>query len=835
MNKGNVIRASIVLVIFLVILGAAYGCSLIKSGGAEALVSDGDSVYLTVDGQTVTKAELWEAMKKVDGLDYLVDYLDSTILADYIAEVTQEEIDEAVLYLTYSTTSEDVIAEIQARPETNQEYLDSFNQTLVVLGYDPTNADDLRAYVELDIAKTNMAKDIILDSVDGDDYYISDATYKTSYDATTLGDVSALEVRFSNAVELKEVFNKFNLVLNFQTGIGEYVGTVPIADVANDEFTTENTVKLTDEQVFEKFVMLYNYMNPWQEAIPVDVAMSELSTLYPDVALYNYDEMTKDRSTTDPNVALANYIFNSLDDTGVDAVKFSYSAQAFSSSLSLVYKISSESVTAFEDLTAAELAEFKDEYLDAAITEDAIISMMETKRAASDIEIFDYYLKMEYEFSYGVSYDNKGSETVVATIGNTEITSEDLYSYMEERLGAFYGIQLTKTKVLLASDTYTELYGDDYDYMSNNSDEMTAHRAELRAMKAYFSSDSYASYGFSSSVYTWEEFLFLAFNSTSESEVLENLYIIGNLQPAFVYPTINYDSFSDYVQAQYDDYFSLNVTHLLMYVDFDKDFSPDSFDDFRDTFTPAELEEYSTLKVAFQNLVYSRIDEGMTYEEIVTEFKTGLIDDPQNAWAEFKAYGFAIMQEDLSESASLTAASTTNYDDAFVTSLKRVYDVYSRPENSDAAEYLDTQLTVTDFGIHLLLATPGTDFEQPTATYELTAENTADYTAGYDNAGDVPTEAQILNYLAIKFAETTETATDVILPGSVYTALEAYVSDIYDAYFTQTGASIATANYMLANNVTFGPASTQDASNVEDIRDVLYIVNFPDGFLAPTE
>ncbi|MBU1020346.1 MAG: hypothetical protein KJ847_03960 [Firmicutes bacterium] len=835
MNKGIIIRASIVMGIFLVILGAAYGCSLVKSDGKQATVSNGDSVYLTLDDMTITKAELWDVMKGVDGLDYLIDYVDAKILADYIAGITQDEIDKEVLYLTYLTESEDVIAEIQADPEIDQEYLDSFDQNLIILGYDPTNADDIRAFVELSIAKTKMAKEMVAAAVDGETNYISEEKYKDSYDKNTRGDVCALEVRFSNAAEVKAIFNNFNLVLNFDTGIGGYTGTVPIEDVANDEFTTENTVKLTAEQAFSKYVMLYNYMNPWADQLPTDITMEDYCANYADIAVYNYEEMTKDRSTGDPNIALAKYLFDTLDETATDAVRFSYSTQAFSTSLSMAFKVSAEEVTPYEDLSSEDLAAFKDDYLDTYVTDAIITSILETKREEAGLEIFDHYLKLKYEFNNGITFDGKGSETIVAKLGTTEITADELYSYMEARLGAFYSIELVKAKVLLASDTYTELYGNDYDYLTNDSDEMIAHREELRTMKTYFSSNSYASYGFPSSAYTWEEFLYLAFSAKTESDVIEQLFILGNLQPDFVYPTISYNSFADYVQTQIEEYFSLNVNHLLLYVDFNKDFEPDSFDELRAAFTVDELAEYTALKVAYQNLVYAKIEEGKTFAQIVTEFKTGLIDDPENEWAEFKAYGFLIMNENLSASDSLTAANTTSYDDAFVVSLKRIYDLYTRPENKDADDYLDTQLTISDFGVHLILATPGSGFDQPSAEFELTTENSADYTAGYDNVSNVPSLAQINLYLEIKFAAAKEVQTDVILPDSVYKAVDAYVSTIYTAYFTQTGISIAVANYMLDNNASFGPAATQQVSNLEDIIAVLYAVNFPEGFVVPTE
>ncbi len=151
------------------------------------------------------------------------------------------------------------------------------------------------------------------------------------------------------------------------------------------------------------------------------------------------------------------------------------------------------------------------------------------------------------------------------------------------------------------------------------------------------------------------------------------------------------------------------------------------------------------------------------------------MNDIDNEWAEFKQYGFRIMTENLSVESSLNNINSEGFDDAFEASLKRVYDAYViEKENSieDITEYLDTQVTVTSFGIHLILATEGTGFEQPSAAYDPLDDPDVVYSDGSENASDVPNEAQVLLYNEIKYAAMGGPVSSELLPSTVYQAID---------------------------------------------------------------
>ncbi len=146
---------------------------------------------------------------------------------------------------------------------------------------------------------------------------------------------------------------------------------------------------------------------------------------------------------------------------------------------------------------------------------------------------------------------------------------------------------------------------------------------------------------------------------------------------------------------------------------------------------------------------------------------------------------------------------------------------------------MDTQITESAFGIHLILATEGSGFEQFSAAYDpLDGTVDGEYTVGSENDSDIPNEQQVLIYNSIRFATIGGDFTLDLLPPDVYQSVNIYYGSIFDAYFTQTGFSIVTLNNMFDNNTTFTVDNTAHLDALQNILDVLYIINFPEGFVV---
>ena len=826
MNKGIIIRASLIFSSFLIIILVAVGCELFDGEAVEAQISNPDGVYVSVDGLDITNEELWDVMKNVDGLEYLFDYVEEYLLADYIEDLTQEEIDAEIRLLTYLTKDEEVIADIMDNEELHQDYLDAFRQNVAVLGYDVDDQESLNEFVGLSIAKRNYVKELLMNETDAESrYYIQPSAFETFYRANNKGNVCSLDIRFQNTQELDQVLRSMNYIINFQSDIGLYTGTGDASEMSKADFTEDNTRVLTDEEVWEMYVKVYNYMNPYKTQLSETITKEDFCANHADIAVKNFDELTEFKADQDPNVILAQYIFDELD-LEDDKLDYTFTDnEVIGDFVVMSFKLTQDDVTAWEDLDAAAQNEVKAELFEQAATDQLIAAAMEELYEENGLEIFDPQLQLKYEFQAGITYDNKGSETLVAKLNDKDITADDLFEYMEGRIGVFYTLEVAKIKVLVNSDAYTEMYGDSHDYINNKSDKMVEHRDSLREMKSIFSSNGYSSYGYSSSAMTWEEFIYLAFGVESEADLIEAMFVVNELQFDFKFDQVKYASAVAYMQDKIDRYFSLNVSHLLIYVDMDNDFTPDDFSDFYDGLDAAEKVEFDALKVAFENTVKVKL-ETMTLEEVVSEYTATLMTDTDSDWYEFKNYGFFIMTENLGEIDHFTSESL---DEDFAASLKRIYNDYQN--DKDELQWIDDQITMSDFGIHFITATKGQNFDMKSAEFEFTTENQDDYSVGSDNDSDLPSAAQVQLWLDIKDADAKgEPTDDILLPGTVKAAIDYYYGPVYNAYMSQTAFSINMGQYLLDNNVTYTNDNVANVTELTELVEVFEEVNFPELF-----
>lgn len=838
MNKKILIQAGVILGIFLTIILAAVGCSKVNPEPTVASISNGDDAYLTLEGGiTVTNDEIFETMMNVEGLDYLLDYVEEIILAEYFETITQDDIDKELLLLVFGTDDEEILAELESVEGLYDDYLEVFYNNLEILGYDTTDPADVAVFLKANIAKKNLTRAKIDEEIYGGSYYIYETEVETYYETTVKNDVCALTIMFSNVNEAEAVFANFNLVLNFNTGLGLYTedATVPFEDVSSEEFVAgENTIQLTDEEVFPHYVEIYNYMNPYAEQLPSDITEAELCADYSDISLFNYSDMTTGLKIGSTSSYYADYLFNTLDLTNEEITRFSYAPKAFGTSQMFTFKISEEPVTLFADLSDEDKAMYRAEFIETVLGDDLVSYAVDEIRNDSDFDIVDPYLQLAYYSQTGIELSGEGSDTIVATLGDLEITADDLFEYMVSRAGTFYSLEIAKVEMLLESDQFIEIYGEDPNYLSSNAGDLVAIRENLLTIKSNFGDNLYADSGFPNTIYSWSDVLYLGFGARTETEVLMQDTIM-TLQADLIYPTIDFASYEDYLNLQLDEYFDLNAEHLLLYIDFDKDFKPDDYSDFIEAIdaVPADSDEYYALKGEFEGIVDTKLNAGMTFTEIVIEYNESLIGDVTSDWYNIKQYGFLLMTENLSVDGSLTYLNSSDLDDAFSVALKEIYDEFINPINVDLTHLLASTLTTTDFGVHLIDATKGSLFERPSAIYEPTDDNPDAYSAGAENTEDTPNEAQLALYNEIRFAEMKGEIAEVSLPGSVFYTISGYYDGIMNAYYNQTGYSIVAAEFVLDSNPVF--ASNQDASvaKINTILDILYTVNFPEEFVQP--
>lgn len=829
MNKGIILRASLILGTFLIIIAVAVGCEMFDKKSVQAQITNPDGVYLSVDGVEITRDELWTVMRNVDGMKYLYDYVDGILLKEYIDEIDQSDIDAEISLLTYNTDDQEQIDQIQAEADINQRFIDSFNNNLIILGFDPEDALSVKDYAKLSIARRAVAIDMIETETDTESrFYLKADEIESYYDSITYGDACTLDLRFQSTTEAENAFLQYNVVLNYEGGLGQYVGSTDISLILKADFDDTNTNEMNDEQAFLTYLKVYNYMNPWSDAIPETTTKEAYCTTYADLAVKNYTDLTDNKNADNPNFLFADYIFNDLvlDDAVVKPYTFSTN-KSFADYVVMSYKVSEVDTIAFEDLNATELEIVTTDFVLAAVSEELIADAMSELYADNGFELFDKYLKLDYTYATGELFDNEGSETLVASLTGFSVTADQLFNYMEARIGMFYSVEVAKIEIQVASDAYDAVYGSNRDYLDNGSDKMTEHREALRTMKSNFSSNNFASYGYPSTSMSWDEFLFLAFDLTSEQNVMEAMYVSQELQFNFLKGDIKYVTAIDYMQDQIDGYFSLNIDHILVYADFDFDFAPDDFSDFEDAMTVQEATDFNALKLALEAAITDKLEEDdMTFALLIKEYTETSIDDDTSEWAQFKAAGLFIMTETLGE---VDQTSVDALDDTFGEALKRIYDVYNTDTYKDDAKYLDDQLTVSDFGIHFISAVKGLTFEMPTAEFTYDGDE-ADYSANVDNVNVLPTAEQVAVYIQIKEDEVNKINSEEALPANVYDAVEYYYGPVYTAYTNTTGFSISFINFMLENNVVYTVDGAEVTLELEELLAVFYDINYPELF-----
>ncbi|AIO18685.1 hypothetical protein KQ51_00805 [Candidatus Izimaplasma bacterium HR1] len=836
MNKGTVIRAGIIFGLFVIILGAAWIVSSVKDKNDSAAISDPSEAYLTVGDYTVTNQELWERMLLNDGISYLTQYIEKEFFfASEIAEVTVDEVNEKIEFYKYGTNDETELADIFADEDVRAKLEKQFEDSMKAIDYDPSSIADLTRFVELEIAKENYVRAYVTNASDDDDLAITNDDLETYYEENYFGDVCAINLKFNSETEAKNVFNEFLLVPNYNSGWGLYDGTDgDIADLGTGDFDEDNTVQLTEEEVLTQFIKMYNYMNPSKPEVLETETEATICLSHTEEFTYNYNDMYEGQTLGSPYSLLANYMFDTLnfDD---DGARFSFTLQGLGEFEILTYKVSQEEVPVFADLTQTELDDLKLEIVDSYMTTTIITNITSAVWDDAEFEIFEPILKIKHVANGGDEYNNSGSTEKIATINGTDITADMLFAYMEDKIGTYYTIDMMKTIMLLNSDAYTEIYEGETDYLNSSNETIVGHRDEFRTMKTAFGSGAYASYGFDNSIYSWDEFLILAFGADNENDAIFNLFVLGNLQAYLVGDTVDYAKAANLIQTQVDEYFNLDIVHLLVYTDMDNDLTPDEFNDYVDGLTGQDLLDYEAIKNEVESVIEDKLDDEMNFSEIVDEFNDSLIGDTENPWANAKAYGFHILTQDLSSTDSLTNINTTSYDEDFVAAVKDLYDEYVfllGASATDVDELYDDELIQTNFGLHYLYSEQGSAFEMPTAVYSESDDLDSEYPIEANGDTLIPNAIQVGLYIEIETADQLGKATDAKLPTSVYQAIDAFYGATYDSYYSSGYYQVVAAQYILDNNGTYGTNNTDSIAYLNDVIGVLLDSTFPEGFIV---
>lgn len=389
-------------------------------------------------------------------------------------------------------------------------------------------------------------------------------------------------------------------------------------------------------------------------------------------------------------------------------------------------------------------------------------------------KILDQWLGRTYNKSFK-DYDAKtnGHKNIVATLtgkpGSTtaiELTADDFFEYATAKNVSLYLLFATLNKELLYSTTYyTDTFGTQMNFYKNKSQRMSELLTYVESIKDY--------YGYLQSLYqqnpmygtfpydSFLEYIYFEHNGAkSESDLLRDA-VTSNLQTFLIDESMDNFDFIEMVYPtivdNYTNYFSLNVVHLLILIDFDEDGKPDDYFDYLDELdTDLKLEAYETLKANLYAEINNYLsDEDNDFYSLVDLYRSVAYDD--ETWGVYKKNGFLLLTQDLNIKDSSDQNTThalhysgeygvkDTYVPEFVDALIALYTEYNFPQNLEKTEMV-SELVETVNGNHIIQVTKPTDFTRPSAKYAEADPLNPKYSEGVENVGDAPTLEQVRLY-----------------------------------------------------------------------------------------
>jgi len=813
-------------------------------------LSNPNSVFYDGGDYRVTYQEMYEEIKLNDGVSQLLDMIDRDLLSAYIAAVTEDEIADKVNYFIYGTDDPDEIAALSLEERTEDE--ENYDKNIFMVGY----TDDSEEYAKLAVAKDKYALDAMLsDDNSAESWYVGPQTIAEYYEDNYRETLSAIKIRFMSQTEAKAIMASLNLV-GISGKLYLYTGTKDISTVAF--FNSTNTRLLEGDELVGAFAAMYNIVyDGYRIALATDLTYNDAVLL--DDLVIGYDDIT--------NASLRKLLFDSFGDmesyvAGTDTSQYyTYQPASYSTGydgacymvLNLKRTDNTADVSDF-DGTEAELRtlignDLYDEIKDILIQENYDSSSFITARMADlreehDLVIYDYYLGLDYESATASNVtDDIGSETIVASYDDTEITADELFYHAMNRNADVYLVHALQMEILV--DRYfADIYcvGQDvcdYNVNTNTSDLMLAHWDDLDALETDFEESYYSYY------YTFEEYIYLAYGARSDEEMLTNYYMEAELQPRLLYDMLQADDWSvltDYlvgkIDEYYDNYFSLDVDQLLIYIDRNEDGAADDYSTF--VASLADQSAFETMISDFETAIYAYMaDEDNTFTTLESDYAKATYDDA--TWGVFKKYGLFLVEDELSSSNSLTYETTIdNYDEDFITTLQEAYAYYQLPENVDLEALLYQNPIISEEGIKILNLAPGDGFTKPSAYFEMTYddENQPEYDTAFVNDSDELSIDQIKEYCYYRFIEmvygTDEddladlgiTLPDI--PDSVMDALETYFADIHDSFYVTGSIYVIASEEVAANpapsftDPSFTFTSSEILADISRIHDIYF-------------
>ncbi len=739
-------KALPMLLALIAVLLLAFSCSALKSNKTELKISSGDQVYAEIGSLEITNEEVYIKLLDRFGANHLSTIVDSDLLSEFIVAAkadTDFDINELLEKETYQgLTLEEASKTFSTEELTDME--DNFYDIVIMNGF--KSIDDYKETGYLNHAMKlylidTLEKEYIESS--NEEPLITLGNLRDEYENFYYEEACVVKVMFSNLADANEALLRQGLDVNTDGNLVKafYVGEEYISPDLVSVYPTSAeelaTLEVSDAEILEAYVAIYNEKYGNRDSITYSNG-SVLECGSDDLSV-NFDDLYS------KSPVQANYIFKLLDSESNNTVlenPIPYTEEptplaisvtqdgATTNAYFIMYKVSGDNLNVFRDLfnetTEEEYIEFlsqKPSTINAGINTDLLNTLLNDLfeqvtsdssivsdylaqlRTSKELTIYDAYLEKAFVSGYGETVTNDGDEDVVASYLNNEgtlvnITADEFFKSLSDKYGASTAALLLNLEISKSDSNLVDELVDD------------AKRAEITTSisdyKSQFQQGAYASYGFDPNAMNWESFMYYAFSVRTEVDFY-NLFLGDELKVAYEETLFNNEELSntyyDKMIDFYQDSFSIDLLHFLIYVDNNEDGSPDMHIEENDNWTDYQQDMALELIEKLRTRLLESIEENEatvdTLNLIADEYKTSsyeseLGEDDYSECAIYKRAGLLIKVEDLGEVTSV------GYEESFTDEAKAMYlemiedDLFNLVSNNNAS---------TRYGYHLIYAT----------------------------------------------------------------------------------------------------------------------------------
>lgn len=457
MNGSQIIKRIVpVLIVILLIVGAAVLASALNKEKAVPSITDEDGIYLTINegerSYSISKKYMYDELKSNVGLRTLLDKLDRYLLekqtkdeSNYFASVSEEEVDEALEKAIFPSGKENLSEEDITKAE--NEY---YRSLYISAGL--RTKDEVKNYHRLTLAKKAYAYDMLLEEIarvdklaeedETLDPYFTQTLYEAKYKTKYLTSYWTIIIPFVSETEAKYALKQVGLKVNSENKL------VKISD--EDVLATPTEIALAYIEMYNTYYARFNEDFPesrltLKEGIHYRIDAEDGKLIFNSV-IEEDEEMNRLHLSSEDvvkiNKQIENYLKTNMQSYASSSDEsskwYTPDPRAYDGKVyAYILKIKEEQALELEAVKDEVFKLLVEEELDDNYITKKIIELYEL----NNLKIFDADLEKQY-ISYVESFDlnykkiKEENKTTVATVTGLEITADQLFKDMDNHFGS---------------------------------------------------------------------------------------------------------------------------------------------------------------------------------------------------------------------------------------------------------------------------------------------------------------------------------------------------------------------------------------------------------------